>query len=63
MHESLHTVSQPFGSVFFTIKADEREVLRSDLIRGTKLARFKFKVAGVNNFELIVALSGHNNND
>jgi len=50
----LHTLQQPFGSVRFSVKADGREVYKSDIIRGATQADYKIDVTGVKNLELIV---------
>ena len=50
----LHTLHQPYGSVVFVIKADGKEVYRSPLIRGAKVAAYKINVTVVKKLELIV---------
>ncbi len=60
----LHTLQQPHGSVIFIIKGDGKEVYRSNVIRGAKVATYKVEVTGVKKLELIVdPASNGNGND
>ncbi len=51
----LHTSFQPYANgVIFVIKADGKEVFRSDAIRGSKQVHYEVNLAGVQTLELIV---------
>lgn len=58
----LHTAFQPhaFGIVF-VIKTDGKEVFRSDIIRGSKQARYDIDVTGVKILELLVEKANDRN--
>ena len=57
----LHTARRADGSVIFIIKADDREVFRSDRIEAVKKASYKVNLAGVKTLQLIVEPAADNN--
>ncbi len=59
----LHTLQQPYGSVVFVIKADDKEVFRSNEIRQRTHANFQVNVQGVRKLELIVEPTADGNHN
>lgn len=57
----LHTLQQPYGSVVFVIKADDKEVFRSTRIRKAAKASYEVDLTKVQRLELIVEDSGNGN--
>jgi hypothetical protein len=58
----LHTLHQPYAAgVVFVIKADGKEVCRSQVIRGATKASYDLDVTGVKALELIVEKAGSRN--
>lgn len=58
----LHTAFQPYAyGIVFVIKTDGREVFRSEIVRGTKQARYEVDVTGVKTLELVVEKANDQN--
>ena len=57
----LHTTHQPYGNVVFVIKADDKEIFRSPVIRGSAKASYDIDIAGVKTLELIVEKANQSN--